>query len=118
MHKSQACCFFGNRDSSEKIRSILYAEIEKLIAQHAVTTFYVGGYGNFDRISIAALNEVKRKYPHIEIILVWAYLPTEKKQSTKRIYMAQLYTQTGLKLYLQNLQLHIVTGGLWSNLTI
>ena len=87
MCKSQTCCFLGHRDSSEKIRPLLYVEIEKHIVQYNITTFYLGDYGNFDRMSLAVLHDLKRKYPHIEIVFVRAYLPIEKRQDMKRIYM-------------------------------
>ena len=60
MRENQTCCFLGHRDASEKIRPLLYIEIEKHIAQHNVTTFYVGGYGNFDHMSVTVLNEMKK----------------------------------------------------------
>ena len=37
-------------------------------------TFYLGGYGAFDGLAAAALRKLKETYPHIELILVLAYL--------------------------------------------
>ena len=92
--KNQTCCFFGHHDTIAEIRSALYAEIENHITNHNVKTFYVGGYGNFDRMSVTILNELKRKYPQIEIILVLAYLPTEKKPEYETdLYDATLYPE-------------------------
>lgn len=36
--------------------------------------FYLGGYGAFDNLAAAAVRRQKKIYPHIEMILVLAYL--------------------------------------------
>ena len=50
MSKNKICCFFGHRDTGDEIYPALYAEIEKHIILYGVRVFYVGGYGNFDRM--------------------------------------------------------------------
>lgn len=40
-------------------------------------TFYLGGYGAFDGLAAAAVRKQKKIYPHIELILVLAYLDRE-----------------------------------------
>ena len=40
-------------------------------------TFYLGGYGDFDRLAAAAVRRQKVTYPHIESILVLPYLNRE-----------------------------------------
>ena len=37
-------------------------------------TFYLGGYGDFDALAASAVRRQKETYPHIELILVLAYL--------------------------------------------
>ena len=37
-------------------------------------TFYLGGYGAFDGLAASVLRKQKKTYPHIELILVLAYL--------------------------------------------
>jgi len=89
-----AVCFFGHRDVNIKIRPALYAEIERHITQHKITTFYVGNHGNFDCMSVGILNELKRKYAHIEIVLVCAYLTTKKKTKYEmNLYDSTLYPE-------------------------
>lgn len=39
--------------------------------------FYLGGYGDFDRIAAAAVRRQKATYPDIEAVLVLAYLDRE-----------------------------------------
>ncbi len=70
--------FCGHRkcpDSSE-LRSWLSDCVERLIAEGA-DTFYLGGYGNFDRIAASVVWSLKGRYPHIESVLVLAYLGRE-----------------------------------------
>ena len=40
-------------------------------------TFYLGGYGDFDSLAAAAVRRQKATYPHIEAVLVLAYLNRE-----------------------------------------
>ena len=44
------------------------------LIEGGVTTFYLGGYGAFDGLAAAAVRRQKETYPHIELILVLAYL--------------------------------------------
>ena len=47
------------------------------LIEGGATTFYLGGYGAFDRLAAAAVRRQKEAYPHIEMILVLAYLNRE-----------------------------------------
>ena len=40
-------------------------------------TFYLGGYGDFDAVAASAVRKQKESYPHIELVLVLAYLDRE-----------------------------------------
>ena len=44
------------------------------LIEGGATTFYLGGYGAFDGLAAAAVRKQKKIYPHIELILVLAYL--------------------------------------------
>jgi len=70
------CSFFGHRDVGEQIRPALAAEIEQHIAEHGVDTFYVGGYGHFDGMAAGILRELQKKYSHIAVFKILAYIPT------------------------------------------
>ena len=43
--------------------------------------FYLGGYGAFDSLAAAAVHRQKETYPHIESILVLAYLDRDTDAS-------------------------------------
>ena len=69
------CTFFGHRDSPSSIRGVLSAEIERLINEKDVNTFYVGTQGNFDRMVYSVLAELRKRYQHIKVYRVLAYMP-------------------------------------------
>ena len=70
-----ACTFFGHRDCSSSIKGKLHKEIERLICNHGVETFYIGTHGNYDRMAYAALVELRYRYSHIKVYRVLAYMP-------------------------------------------
>lgn len=70
--------FCGHRHcpDSPELRSWLVSCVESLIAEGA-DRFYLGGYGDFDHIAASVVWKLKDKYPHIESVLVLAYLGRE-----------------------------------------
>ena len=70
-----SCTFFGHRDCPSSIKEKLYEEIERLISHHGVDTFFVGTQGSFDRMVYAALVELRKRYQHIKVYRVLAYMP-------------------------------------------
>lgn len=44
------------------------------LIEGGATTFYLGGYGDFDALAASAVRKQKKTYPHIELTLVLAYL--------------------------------------------
>lgn len=57
----------------DDVRGWLIRTVEPLISNGA-DTFYLGGYGTFDRLAAGVMRELKKTYPHIHIVLVLAYL--------------------------------------------
>ena len=70
-----ACTFFGHRDCPESIKVNLKQEIERLICDQKVDTFYVGTQGSFDRMAYSALKELRNRFSHIKVYRVLAYMP-------------------------------------------
>ena len=89
--KENICCFFGHRHTPDKIKPLLYAEIEKHIVEKNVNVFYVGGYGDFDAMSAAALRELQREYPYIRVHRILAYIPGKKDEYHSDSYENTLY---------------------------
>ncbi len=66
--------FCGHRDTVDS--SALYAWLQKTITEqiaHGANTFFLGGYGSFDRIAATAVWELKKNHPEIVSILVLPY---------------------------------------------
>ncbi len=70
--------FCGHRQTSDqdKIANWLDMILPALI-EGGATTFYLGGYGDFDRLAAAAVRRQKAVYPQIESVLVLPYLNRE-----------------------------------------
>lgn len=73
-------CGHSKISQNEKVEKWLYDITQKLIGQGA-TTFYLGGYGEFDSLAASVLRQQKKLYPQIELVLVLAYLNTRKETS-------------------------------------
>lgn len=71
------CCFFGHRQVFHKINTELEKLIFHLIEEKGVTTFLVGGYGEFDSKCSEAVDSAKRKYPYIKLYLIKPYFSNE-----------------------------------------
>ena len=74
------CTFFGHRDTPDKAEEVLRKAVINLIENENVNLFYVGNNGNFDRIVLKILKQLKEKYPHIIFYAVLAYIPKNRKQ--------------------------------------
>ena len=73
------CTFFGHRDCPETVKTNLFSAIEKLITLNDVRIFYVGNHGNFDRLVVSVLKELKNKY------CIWETLDEYVKQYAEYI---------------------------------
>lgn len=73
------CFFVGHRDTNDNIYENLKETIKKHIVEYGVTEFYVGHYGNFDRLATKAISGLKMQYPYIKLILLLPYHPEENK---------------------------------------
>lgn len=71
------CTFFGHRDTPKEIRSLLKSTIIDLIVNKKVMMFYIGNHGNFDKLVIKTLQELKIEYSQIDYAVVLAYIPNK-----------------------------------------
>ena len=69
------CAFFGHRDLYEDIAPQIEQAIDSAI-QHGYDHFWCGGHGAFDLCAAGTVYRLKKKYPHIKVVLIQAYLPT------------------------------------------
>ena len=75
----QTCTFFGHRECYGLEEGVLCSAIVDLIAQ-GVTDFLVGEQGMFDRMVYGCLKRLRRVYPRIQVSVVLANLPTQKRE--------------------------------------
>lgn len=78
----KSCFFIGHRESDERLLPQLIDLVERLIKEEQVAYFYVGGYGGFDRIAVAAVKEAKKRFSGITLMLVLPYHPGERTVET------------------------------------
>ncbi len=69
-----ACTFFGHRACCELDAATLQSAVERLI-EKGVNTFYVGNQGDFDKAVYKILKKIHKKYSHIKVCVVLAYIP-------------------------------------------
>lgn len=84
---SQICCFAGHAAiaNPKNIEQTLCDIIEKLIIHENVNEFWVGNYGDFDRLSALCVQKMKKQYPGIKLVLVIPYL-TDKMKGNPEYY--------------------------------
>ena len=79
--ESKRCFLIGHRSVPESIRTHLCNAIKQHIAAYGIEEFYVGRYGQFDRIARQALIAAKTIFPHIRLYLLTPYHPSERSIS-------------------------------------
>lgn len=65
--------FIGHRDTPESLKNVLLDVIERYVTEFQVDEFFVGHYGNFDRLAAAAVRCVRERYPQIQLIELTPY---------------------------------------------
>lgn len=68
------CFFIGHREAPESVYPELAQTVEQLIGQ-GVTDFYVGHYGNFDRLAARAVIAAKQQHPEVRLTMLLPYHP-------------------------------------------
>ena len=68
-----AFCGHNNIENPDDVRRWLEHVVGDLM-QRGATTFYLGGYGGFDRLAASILHKISAVNPSIESILVLPYL--------------------------------------------
>lgn len=76
--ESKRCFLIGHRRVPESIRPYLCNVIEQHISTYGVEEFYVGRYGQFDRMTAHVLVDAKAIFPHVRLYLLTPYHPSER----------------------------------------
>ena len=77
---SKVCVFFGHRFVADP--EVLEPQLKRVVRaliNEGVDTFWLGGYGDFDKLAERVTKELKVEFPHIQRVLALAYLPTNKE---------------------------------------
>lgn len=74
----KSCFFIGHREADELLFPRMELVIDRLIREERVRCFYVGRYGEFDRLAAATVKRLRQKYPDITLMLVLPYHPAEQ----------------------------------------
>lgn len=82
----KVCTFCGHRNVSENIKTKLQKVLIGLIENDDVDTFLIGQHGNFDKYATGTLKILKKKYKHIKICLVAAYVEQLNNISDETFY--------------------------------
>lgn len=72
------CFFIGHRDTGSEVHTALADEVEHHITSYNVTSFFVGHYGNFDRMAAAAVIKAKKHHPEVTLTLLLPYHPFDR----------------------------------------
>lgn len=86
---------FGHRSISDMYKKYLTEQIEYLICECGVDTFYVGNQGNYDNMVLNVLRKIKIKYSNIQYFVVLAYMPGVKNVKKKDVidYQETIYPE-------------------------
>lgn len=90
------CAFFGHRNVYGNIDQELEKQVEKLIIQENIDTFWVGGYGEFDRLASRTVRKMQEKYLPMIIFELFLIIMLRKNLimmiwhicSLKRLYLS------------------------------
>ena len=91
---SRVCCFIGHREISEsdKLKDILYENIERFITKENVRTFLFGSKSRFDDLCHETVTVLKEKYPFIKRVYVRAEFPYIN--DSYKAYLLEKYEET------------------------
>lgn len=68
------CAFFGHRHIPSGLEPEIEKAATKLIDEEDVDTFWVGGYGEFDKVAASCIRSLRTRYPYVRLVLIAAYV--------------------------------------------
>jgi len=85
---TKICCFAGHSKlyNLDEIYHNLVNLIERLILEENISEFWVGNYGDFDKLSAKAVRNLKRKYTDIQLNLIIPYLTSDINENREIYY--------------------------------
>ena len=77
--------------SLNKVKEIVKEKIRSNIIDTKSVSFYLGGYGDFDKICAQACRELKQEYIGIEVVYVTPYMSFSEQAKIKEMQSGGLY---------------------------
>ncbi len=78
--------------------SLVKEEVKKQIRKNSMDfhsiTYYLGGYGDFDRICACACRELKQEYDGVEVVYITPYFGLSEQEKIKEMVRGRLYDAT------------------------
>lgn len=69
------CCFAGHGEIyNTRLEELVNREAIRLIEEQSVKEFWVGNYGEFDKMASSVVRKLKNRYAYIKLVLVIPYL--------------------------------------------
>ena len=87
----KSCFLFGHADCPQDIQAKIIASVEQHYTQYGIRQFYVGNRGNFDRLAATALRLMKKQHTDMELYLLIAYHPGERRVDLLRDFDGSFY---------------------------
>ena len=72
------CFFIGHREAGDELLPALTAAVERHITEYGVTSFMVGRYGNFDKMTARVVIDAKKRHPEVTLTLLLPYHPFDR----------------------------------------
>ena len=79
---NHSCFFIGHHDAGADVLPLLVEAVERHITEYGVTDFYVGHYGNFDRMAAQAVKDTKNRHPKVTLTMLLPYHPFDCPMET------------------------------------
>lgn len=80
--RDNTCFFIGHHDAGADVLPLLVEAVERHITEYGVTDFYVGHYGNFDRMAAQAVKDAKNRHPKVTLTMLLPYHPFDCPMET------------------------------------
>ena len=85
------CFFIGHREAPDTLLPFLTDEVERHITEYGVTSFMVGRYGNFDKLTARAVIDAKKCHRSVTLTLLLPYHPFDRPTPTPEGFDGTFY---------------------------
>lgn len=87
------CFLIGHAQAEDGLLTQIVEVSQHLVTCEGVTQFVVGHYGAFDRLATRAIRQIKKKHPHIQLLLLLPYYSGETAQKHGDGFDGTLYPE-------------------------